>query len=128
MPCVRITTGKWAEGLEIELMEAVQSALVSAFKIPESDRDVVLDLYEESRRLVSHGRSERYTRVEILGIAERSLNAKRVLFKTIVENLQSVGVPKSETRIVLVEPPADSWGVKGGIPASEVDLGFKIDV
>ncbi len=128
MPCVRITTGKWAEGLEIELMEAVQSALVSAFKIPESDRDVVLDLYEESRRLVSHGRSERYTRVEILGIAERSLNAKRVLFKTIVKNLQSVGVPKSETRIVLVEPPADSWGVKGGIPASEVDLGFKIDV
>ncbi len=128
MPCVRITTGKWAEGLEIELMEAVQSALVSAFKIPESDRDVVLDLYEESRRLVSHGRSERYTRVEILGIAERSLNAKRVLFKTIVENLLSVGVPKSETRIVLVEPPADSWGVKGGIPASEVDLGFKIDV
>ena len=128
MPCVRITTGKWAEGLEIELMEAVQSALVSAFKIPESDRDVVLDLYEESRRLVSHGRSERYTRVEILGIAERSLNAKRVLFKTIVENLLSVGAPKSETRIVLVEPPADSWGVKGGIPASEVDLGFKIDV
>ena len=128
MPCVRITTGKWAEGLEIELMEAVQSALVSAFKIPESDRDVVLDLYEESRRLVSHGRSERYTRVEILGIAERSLNAKRVLFKTIVENLLSVGVPKLETRIVLMEPPADSWGVKGGIPASEVDLGFKIDV
>ncbi len=128
MPCVKITTGKWAEGLEIELMEAVQSALVSAFKIPESDRDVVLDLYEESRRLVSHGRSERYTRVEILGIAERSLNAKRVLFKTIVENLLSVGVPKSEIRIVLVEPPADSWGVKGGIPASEVDLGFKIDV
>ncbi len=128
MPCVRITTGKWAEGLEIELMEAVQSALVSAFKIPESDRDVVLDLYDESRRLVSHGRSERYTRVEILGIAERSLNAKRVLFKTIAENLLSVGVPKSETRIVLMEPPADSWGVKGGIPASEVDLGFKIDV
>ncbi len=128
MPCVRITTGKWAEGLEIELMEAVQSALVSAFNIPESERDVVLDLYEESRRLVSHGRSDRYTRVEILGIAERSLNAKRVLFKTIVENLLSVGVPKSETRIVLMEPPADSWGVKGGIPASEVDLGFKIDV
>ncbi len=95
---------------------------------PQSDRDVVLDLYEESRRLVSHGRSERYTRVEIIGIAKRSLNAKRALFKTIVENLQSVGVPNLESRIVLMEPPADSWGVKGGIPASEADLGFKIDV
>ena len=125
MPCVRIATGKWAEGLEIELMEAVQSALVSAFKIPESDRDVVLDLYEESRRLVSHGRSERYTRVEILGIAERSLNAKRVLFKTIVENLQSVGVPKSETRIVLVEPPADSWALKGAFRLLKLILVLK---
>lgn len=128
MPCVRISTGKWAEGLEKELMEAVQSALVCAFKIPESDRDVVLDLYDESRRLVSHGRSERYTRVEIIGIAKRSLNAKRALFKTIVENLQSVGVPKLETRIVLMEPPGDGWGVNDGILASEAEWDFKIDV
>jgi len=128
MPCVRIATGKWAVGVETHLIEAVQSALVSAFKIPEWDRDVVLDLYDENRRIVSTGRSERYTRIEIVGIAARSVDAKRALFRTIAENLEVVGVPRSETRIFLIEPPAASWGIKGGVPASEVELGFKVDV
>jgi phenylpyruvate tautomerase PptA (4-oxalocrotonate tautomerase family) len=113
MPCVRIATGKWAVGFEMKLIEAVQSALVHAFKIPESDRDVVLDLYDENRRIVSAGRSERYTRVEIIGIAARSVNAKRALFKRIADNLDAVGVPRSETRIFLIEPPAESWGHQG---------------
>jgi phenylpyruvate tautomerase PptA (4-oxalocrotonate tautomerase family) len=128
MPCVRISTGHWSIGSERELIDAVQSALVSAFQVPESDRDVVLDIYDESRRIVPGGRSERYTRIEIVGIAARSANAKRALFRYIADNLESVGVPRNETRIFLIEPPAESWGVKGGVPASEVDLGFKIDV
>ena len=73
MPCVRIATGTWALGSEIKLIEAVQSALVQAFKLPEADRDVVLDLYPEHRRIVPGGRSVRYTRVEIIGIAARQL-------------------------------------------------------
>ena len=128
MPCVRIATGTWAVGVEVKLIEAVQSALVSAFKIPEWDRDVVLDIYDENRRIVSHGRSERYTRVEIIGIAARSKDAKRSLFKAIADNLEAVGVPRAETRIFMIEPPAESWGIKGGLLASEADLGFKIEV
>ena len=72
-----------------EADEAVQSALVSAFKIPEWDRDVVLDLYDANRRIVSTGRSERYTRIEIVGIAARTMDAKRALFKAVVENLEA---------------------------------------
>ena len=128
MPCVRIATGKWAVGVEMKLIGAVQSALVSSFKIPEWDRDVVLDLYDANRRVVSTGRSERYTRIEFVGIAARTMDAKRALFKAVVENLEAVGVPPTETRIYIIEPPAESWGIKGGIPASEADLGFKIDV
>lgn len=128
MPCVRIATGKWATGIEMKLIEAVQSALVSAFKIPDGDRDVVLDLYDDNRRIVSIGRSEHYTRIEIIGIAARSARAKRTLFKAIADNLEAVGVPRMETRIFLIEPPPESWGIKGGIPASEADLGFKVDV
>jgi phenylpyruvate tautomerase PptA (4-oxalocrotonate tautomerase family) len=128
MPCVRIASGSWAVGSEMELIEAVQSALVTAFQIPEWDRDVVLDLYDANRRIVSSGRSERYTRIEIIGIAARSKDAKRALFKTIADNLEAVGVPRAETRIFLIEPPAESWGIKGGQLASETDLGFRIDV
>lgn len=128
MPCVRIATGHWAVGSELKLIEAVQSALVAAFRIPESDRDVVLDLYDENRRIVATGRSERYTRIEIVGIAGRSMDAKRALFATIADNLEAVGVPRNETRTFLIEPPAENWGIKGGRMASEVDIGFKINV
>ena len=127
MPCVRIATGTWAVGIEMKLIEAVQSALISAFRIPEWDRDVVLDLYDANRRIVSTGRSERFTRIEIIGIAAHSLEAKRTLFKAIVDNLEAVGVPRTETRICLLEPPAESWGIKGGQLASEADLGFAIN-
>jgi hypothetical protein len=128
MPCVRIATGLWATGQETQLIEAVQSALVSAFRIPEGDRDVVLDLYPENRRVVPAGRSDRYTRVEIVGIAARSAEAKRTLYRTIVDNLERLGVPRLESRIVMIEPPAENWGIKGGIPASEAQLSFRIDV
>ncbi len=128
MPCVRIATGEWVVGREVAMIEAVQAALVSAFKIPHWDRDVVLDNYSAQRRIISTGRSERYTRIEIIGIAARSMDAKRALYAAIAANLEQVGVPANETRIILIEPPAENWGVKGGVPASEADLGFKIDV
>lgn len=128
MPCVRIATGEWAAGSEMKLIEAVQSALIAAFKIPAGDRDVVLDLYSDDRRIVSAGRSERYTRIEIVGIAARSLEAKRALFRMIADNLEAVGVHREETRMFLIEPSAESWGIRGGVLASEADIGFKIDV
>ncbi|MGE3699275.1 MAG: tautomerase family protein [Hyphomicrobiaceae bacterium] len=113
----------------MQLIEAVQAALVSAFQIPDGDRDIVLGLYDANRRIVPGGRSERYTRVEIIGIAARSADAKRALYRAIADNLEEVaGVPRNATRIVLIEPEPGNWGVKGGLPASEVDLGFKIDV
>jgi hypothetical protein len=30
--------------------------------------------------------------------------------------------------VVLHEPPRENWAVSGGIPASEVDLGFEVDI
>jgi phenylpyruvate tautomerase PptA (4-oxalocrotonate tautomerase family) len=128
MPCVRIAIGLWSAGPELALIDAVQSALVAVFRLPEVDRDVVVDLYGDARRIVPAGRSERYTRVEIICIASRSAEAKRALFRTIVDGLERLGVPRLENRIVLIEPWPENWGVKGGIPASEADLGFKIEV
>src|SRR5262245_52404040 len=84
MPSTRITTGTWARGNEASIIEAVQNALRSSLKIPDYDRDVVLDLCEPSSRIIPSGRSDRYTRVEIILFAGRSLEAKRTLYKTVV--------------------------------------------
>jgi phenylpyruvate tautomerase PptA (4-oxalocrotonate tautomerase family) len=128
MPSTRITTGAWAKGREASVLEAVQNALLSALKIPDYDRDIVLDLYEPDRRIVPAGRSERYTRIEVILFSGRSLDAKKSLYQAVVANLHELGVPTSEIKIVLLEAPPEDWGLRGGQPASEIDLGFRIDV
>jgi phenylpyruvate tautomerase PptA (4-oxalocrotonate tautomerase family) len=60
--------------------------------------------------------------------AGRSMDAKRRLYDAIVRRLAVLDVPASDVLIVLHEPPMENWGVNGGIPASEVDVGFKVDI
>jgi len=112
----------------MELIEAVQSALLTAINIPEWDRDVVVDLYDGNRRIVPAGKSERYTRIEIRLFSGRSMQAKRGLYQSIVQNLAVLGIPQNEIKIILFEIAAQNWGIQGGLPASEVDVGFRIDV
>jgi phenylpyruvate tautomerase PptA (4-oxalocrotonate tautomerase family) len=112
----------------MELIEAVQTALSTAIKIPEWDRDVVVELCDANRRIVPTGRSERFTRIEIKLFAGRSLEAKRSLYQSIVRNLAVLGIPKNEIKIILLEIPPQDWGLRGGLPGSEIDIGFKIDV
>jgi phenylpyruvate tautomerase PptA (4-oxalocrotonate tautomerase family) len=128
MPSTRIITGDWARGREMELIEAVQSALLAAIKIPDWDRDIVVELCDSHRRIVPTGRSEQFTRIESKLFSGRSLEAKRRLYRSIVQNLAALGVPKDEIKIILVEVPLENWGVRGGLAASEIDLGFKVDV
>jgi phenylpyruvate tautomerase PptA (4-oxalocrotonate tautomerase family) len=101
---------------------------LSAIKIPEWDRDVVVDLYDASRRIIPTGRSERFTRIAIALFAGRSLEAKRALYRSIVRNVAALGVPENDIKIILLDVPLENWGIRGGVPASEVDIGFKIDV
>jgi phenylpyruvate tautomerase PptA (4-oxalocrotonate tautomerase family) len=128
MPSTRIATGEWAKGRELEIIAAVQASLNTSLKVPDWDRDIVLDLYGDKRRIVPIGRSERYTRVEIEMFSGRSIEAKRALYGSVVQNLVALGVPATEIKIILLEVPAQNWGLRGGLPASEIDLGFKVDV
>ncbi len=128
MPSTRVTTGAWARNSEQEVIGAVQSALLSALKIPDYDRDVVLDIYDAVTRIVPTGRSEHYTRIEVAMFSGRSLETKRALYGALVANLSALGVPATEIKIILLEVPAENWGLRGGYPASEIDLGFKVDV
>jgi phenylpyruvate tautomerase PptA (4-oxalocrotonate tautomerase family) len=128
MPRTRIVTGEWAREHEMELIEAIQSALVSSIKIPDWDRDIVVDLYDGKRRIVPTGRSDRYTRIEIELFAGRSMDAKRALYRAIVQNVSTLGVPETKTKTVLIEVPLENWGLRGGSAGTDVDLGFRVEV
>jgi phenylpyruvate tautomerase PptA (4-oxalocrotonate tautomerase family) len=110
------------------VIDAVQSALREALRLPEWDRTLRLIEHEPSRFAVPPGRGPRYTLVEVTMFSGRSLEAKRALYRAIVRNLAALGVPSLDIKITLIEVPPENWGIRGGQPASEVDLGFEIKV
>jgi phenylpyruvate tautomerase PptA (4-oxalocrotonate tautomerase family) len=109
-------------------MEAIHSALREALKIPENDRDIRFNEYHPEDFQVPPEKTENYILVEITMFAGRSLQAKKELYRGIVTNLGKLGILGGDVFIVLHEVPLENWGIRGGIPASELDLGFKVDV
>jgi phenylpyruvate tautomerase PptA (4-oxalocrotonate tautomerase family) len=110
------------------VIDAVQSALREALKIPEADRTLRLIEHPASHFAVPPGRGEKFTLVEVTMFSGRSMSAKRALYQAIVRNLAAFDVAPSDIKITLIETPPENWGIRGGLPASEIDLGFKIDV
>ena len=130
MPLVRIELIK-GKTLEYKkaLMDGVHRALVDAFAIPEGDRMQRLYELESVAFERSENKTDDFVLVELTVFKGRSVEAKKKLYRAIVENLQaSPGIKPSDVLIVIHEPPLENWGVAGGKPASEVDLGFDIHV
>ncbi len=130
MPVVRITirSGK-STAYKKALLDGVHTALVQAFKIPEQDRFQMLHELDAGHFEAPPAKSDTITIIEITAFKGRSNEAKKLLYGAIVENLQkNPGIKGDDVLIVVHEPPLENWGIRGGKPASEVDLGFKVDV
>ena len=56
------------------------------------------------------------------------MEAKRALYRGIVQRLEAIGIAPADVLIVLTEPARESWSIRGGQAASDVQLGYKIDV
>lgn len=111
-------------------MEAVHAALREAFKILPGDRNVRLVVHEPHRFACPPDREtpEFYTHISIDVFTGRSLDAKRNLYTTIVNNLETFGIPKNHVKILLREIPKENWGIRGGQAGCDVELGFKVEV
>jgi phenylpyruvate tautomerase PptA (4-oxalocrotonate tautomerase family) len=101
---------------------------VEALRIPDEDRTQILTEHPADAFEIPPGKGDRFTLVEITMFAGRSLDAKRRLYRAVVTNLGRLGIPPSDVLIVLHEVPLENWGIRGGTPASDVDLGFEVGV
>lgn len=131
MPSVLIEIRRqYAKEQEIALMEAVHKALREAFKILPGDKNVRLVVHDPHRFDCPPDREkpEFYTHISIDAFAGRSLEAKRNLYKAIVNNLEPFGIPKNHVKILLREIPKENWGIRGGQAGCDVELGFKVEV
>ena len=129
MPDVLVEVrGKWLRARKRDFLDAIHSALVEAIKIPAEDRVVRLVEHKGDDFITPTRLSPRFTRIAITMYAGRSLDAKRRLYQAITRNLGPFGVPPESVKIILVEVPAENWGVRGGHAACDIDLGFQVRV
>jgi phenylpyruvate tautomerase PptA (4-oxalocrotonate tautomerase family) len=131
MPSVLIEVRRrYTQEEETRLIDGVHGALREAFKIPPDDRTVRLVVHEPHRFACPPDKEkpDAFTHISIDAFVGRSLNAKRALYSGIVGNLAPLGIPPDHVTIVLHEIPRENWGLRGGQAASDVDLGFTIEV
>jgi 4-oxalocrotonate tautomerase family enzyme len=110
------------------ILDGIHQALVETIKIPDHDRRQ--SLYELDADHFEHtGRGKQYTIIEITMFKGRSNEAKKALYRRIVDLLEAnPGIPGNDITIIINDPPLENWGIRGGYPASELDLGFNIKV
>jgi phenylpyruvate tautomerase PptA (4-oxalocrotonate tautomerase family) len=112
------------------MVDAVRAALSEALQAPDADPAVRLTEYPSDQFSLPYPdrHSAYYTLVEVTMFAGRSMDTKRRLYDAIVGRLAIFDVPPNDVLIVLHEPAMRNWGVNGGTPANEVDVGFKVDI
>jgi phenylpyruvate tautomerase PptA (4-oxalocrotonate tautomerase family) len=129
MPVIRVEIREgWSPAEKAGLLDAIHAAAMQALKVPDEDRTQILTEHPAEAFELPPGKGDRFTLVEVTMFAGRSADAKRRLSRAVVANLAGRGVPASDVLIVLHEVPLESWGVRGGTPASDVDLGFEVGV
>ncbi len=110
------------------IVEAVHAALVEAIRIPEGDRTVRLQSFAAEDFAVNAKATENYTLVEVSLFTGRTLAAKRALYRALVHKLGQFGIAPLDVKVILYEVPRENWGLRGGIPGSEIELGFTVEV
>ncbi|HMK54416.1 MAG TPA: tautomerase family protein [Methanobacteriaceae archaeon] len=125
---IEILKGKSSE-YKKAILDGVHNALVKSIKIPDHDRFQRIYELEKEDFEVPPDRTDNATLIEIKMFPGRTQEAKNKLFKTIVKNLETnPGINGNDIFIILLEPPMNNWGIRGGKPAGEVDLGFEVEV
>jgi phenylpyruvate tautomerase PptA (4-oxalocrotonate tautomerase family) len=120
--------GGWIGNRKKQLLHAVHAALVASIKTDPEDKVIRLVEHAPDDFIVPTPVGERFTRIEITMFAGRSIEAKRMLYRTIVRTLLPFGIPAEDIKIVLVEVPLENVGIRGGQAACDIQLSYEVKV
>lgn len=127
MPTVKIELfkGKDMQFL-IKIRDLVMDAVVESLLLPANDRNIRIIEYQPD---LFQMKPPYELLIEISMFAGRTKDTKRKLFQTITNRLHSNGLMEKEMVLIIInEQPLENWGIRGGIPADEIDLRFKVNV
>jgi hypothetical protein len=115
---------------EVAILEAVYAALVEAFGVLPSHRNLLLVSHPPHRFLgrPDGEQPDRLTNISLFVLPGRSIEAKRTLYRRIVENLEPLGIPRGCVLIRLHEIPPANIAVRGGEAVCDIELGYPVRV
>lgn len=129
MPIVHITlTDTWTPEQARGISDAIHGALMSAFRIPDSD--YIHRIHKSCGNeefVLSASKSVKTVVIEMTIFPGRSREAKAALYREIADRLAGFDIAPHEILVALHELPMENWGIRG-LPADQVDLGFETRV
>jgi phenylpyruvate tautomerase PptA (4-oxalocrotonate tautomerase family) len=109
-----------------QLQQHVMDSVIQVLKLPDDDRNIRVIEYERHLFQMKHPYSILITVTLFSG---RTKETKALLYKTIVNRLyEKMTISKDTVFIFLNEQPLENWGVRGGVPASDIKLDFEVNV
>jgi phenylpyruvate tautomerase PptA (4-oxalocrotonate tautomerase family) len=127
MPLIKIElkAGRDRQSI-LKIRDTVMDAVIESLKMPSDDRNIRVIEYQPD---LFQMKAPYEILIEISMFSGRTKETKRTLYKTITDKLESSGlIGKNKIFIILNEQPLENWGIRGGIPADEMDLGFKVNI
>jgi 4-oxalocrotonate tautomerase family enzyme len=127
MPLVKIelATGKKRETL-LKIRDTVMDAVVETLQLLPDDRNIRISEYDPE---LFRMKAPYEILIEITMFEGRTRETKRKLFRTIADQLENTcDIDRKKLFILINEQPMMNWGVRGCIPADELDLGFKVNI
>ncbi len=121
---IEVIEGKSTE-YKNAVLKGVRQALVNALGVPSSE--ILQTLYELPFNNFEYppDKTVNTTIIQITMFKGRTLKMKRELYRVIVYNLEkNPRIDGNDVTIVILEPPLENWGMRGGKPASEIDFDF----
>jgi phenylpyruvate tautomerase PptA (4-oxalocrotonate tautomerase family) len=127
MPLVKVELQKGYDRLKlIKLREIVMSQVVQTLQLSENDQNFRLIEYEPD---FFQMKPPYKVIIEISLFSGRTPKTKKLLFQNLVQQLETHQLfERKEVFILLNEQPIENWGVRGGIPANELELGFIVEI
>lgn len=127
MPLVKIELAKGRDRKSLTLlMDAVMDEVKATLRLPADDNNI---------RLIEHDpelfrmKPPYEILIEITLFSGRTAETKKNLYRNVVDAIESkLGITKESVFIVMNDQPKENWGIRGGIPASEAELGFKVEI
>lgn len=127
MPLIRIDIAKGNDKeFLISLINETMKCIQEVLNLPSNDRNIRLTEFDNE---LFYMKPPYQLIIEISMFSGRTVETKRKLYQQIVAQLSAVlNLNKEAIFILINEQPKENWGIRGGIAASDLNLGFKIEI